>query len=483
MSESPTPDRHTRTNRPTRARASVRISLAPGAVDPPGAIDLPSLAPIMYTLMFRNIASEGFVFSNPRSLCDISRDSKPGCIIASPSFPILTPGIDQDYVYNWVRDGAITAMEVAKADVPMDPEGTVQTLNDYVQFADRCHSNAEAPWTPGHACFDITGDVRNPWSEQNDGPALQTITLLAAYDRLDPGTGTQKLAVDLVNSNVAYLLDVYERPTMNLWEEHSGYSFFARSAQRRCFEEVQASTVAGVEKPDELAPAIVRLKKLLDSHWDGSTRTYISVLADPGNGAEPSPENPVVSGYDPNIDIVQAALYGAVPVDDTKLLATAAQLRSQWEEGGIAFYPINKADKEQFGIGPLFGRYPGDAYDGDTAHPVLGGHPWALCTCNVAELHYQLAAEIKPSAKVPVDDLSAPFFAQSGIDKQTDPAAAAEKLTATGDAMVKAVVYHSDHLELSEQFDGTTGYERSVRNLTWSYAAYLSAMRARAEAV
>jgi glucoamylase len=49
--------------------------------------------------------------------------------------------------------------------------------------------------------------------------------------------------------------------------------------------------------------------------------------------------------------------------------------------------------------------------------------------------------------------------------------------------MVRAVIYHSDNLELSEQFDGDTGYERSVHNLTWSYAAYLSAMRARAEAV
>jgi GH15 family glucan-1,4-alpha-glucosidase len=37
----------------------------------------------------------------------------------------------------------------------------------------------------------------------------------------------------------------------------------------------------------------------------------------------------------------------------------------------------------------------------------------------------------------------------------------------------------SDHLELSEQYDGTSGYERSVRDLTWSYAAFLSAVRAK----
>ena len=37
----------------------------------------------------------------------------------------------------------------------------------------------------------------------------------------------------------------------------------------------------------------------------------------------------------------------------------------------------------------------------------------------------------------------------------------------------------SDNLELSEQFDATTGYEKSVSNLSWSYASFLSAVRAR----
>ncbi|MEU6578949.1 glycoside hydrolase family 15 protein [Streptomyces sp. NPDC046805] len=468
-----TPDMRARTNRAAdalRPRENVQTSLAPGAVNPQ------TLVPIMFTFMLRNIASNGFTFSDPQSPGDFSRDSKPGCIIAAPSFPTQTPGIDENYVFNWVRDGAITAMEVAKGNMPADPDGTVETLNDYVQFADLCHSNARP--TLGHAVFNIAGDAR-PWTEQNDGPALQSITILAAYDQLD--LGTQKRAVDLVNSNVAYLLDVYQQPTTNLWEEHHGFTFFARAAQLRCFEEVLASKIVGIDKPTGLKPAVNWLREALAGHWDGTK--YVSMMADPGNGAQPSPQRPVVDGYDPNIDIVQAALYGGVSFADTKLLATAAQLRAQWEEGGIAFYPINKADREQLGIGPLFGRYPGDVYNGDTAHPTLGGHPWALSTCNVAELHYKLAAAIKSSGKIPLDELSAPFFAQSGIDASTPPAAAAAALLTTGDDMVQAVIYHSDHLELSEQFDGTTGYERSVRNLTWSYAAYLSAMRARAEAV
>jgi glucoamylase len=51
--------------------------------------------------------------------------------------------------------------------------------------------------------------------------------------------------------------------------------------------------------------------------------------------------------------------------------------------------------------------------------------------------------------------------------------------TAAGDQLLQAVIFHSDNLELSEQFDATTGYEKSVSNLSWSYASYLSAIRAR----
>jgi glucoamylase len=48
-----------------------------------------------------------------------------------------------------------------------------------------------------------------------------------------------------------------------------------------------------------------------------------------------------------------------------------------------------------------------------------------------------------------------------------------------GDRMLRAVVFHSDHLELSEQFDQRSGFEKSVSDLTWSYAAYSSAVRSR----
>jgi len=181
---------------------------------------------------------------------------------------------------------------------------------------------------------------------------------------------------------------------------------------------------------------------------------------------------------DPNIDVVMAAIYGAIAVTDTKLLATAALLRSQWADPASKyFYPINGADQQR-GLGPMLGRYPGDVYDGDT-DALVGDHPWAVSTANFAELYYRLAGYVTTAGTVPLDSLSAGFFGQIGVDASTAPAAAAAALQGAGDQMLQAVVFHSDHLELSEQFDATSGYEKSVSNLSWSYASFLSAIRAR----
>jgi glucoamylase len=174
-------------------------------------------------------------------------------------------------------------------------------------------------------------------------------------------------------------------------------------------------------------------------------------------------------------------VYGALSCTDERLLATAAALRRQWADpGSPSAYPINAVDASS-GRGPLLGRYPGDVYDGDDNDSGTA-HPWALCTANFAELYYTLAAAVVRDVRVPYSSESAHFFAQVGVGEQTAPADTARQLMNAGDSMLQALVYHSDHLELSEQFDATTGFEKSVRNLTWSYAAFLSAVRARTAA-
>jgi glucoamylase len=413
--------------------------------------NLTTLAQYMFWLMVRNVASDGFVFEDPVNAGVLSQ---PGCVLASPSWENSVTHLSQDYVYNWTRDAAIVAIELGAGPLP-----TNQPLIDYVQFAQICQNSGDFD----RAAFLINGTPRN-WTDQTDGPALQTLAILLLFAQLD--APTQTVAKAVISANLNFLQNAYQGETYNLWEEEYGASFFARSVQLRCFQAVTANTL-GIPGPGWLSTAIPWLETALASHWNG--QYYQSLLPVPADYRAP---------YDPNIDIVMAAIYGAVALTDTKLLATAALLRSQWADPASKyFYPINGADQQR-GIGPMLGRYPGDVYDGDT-DAQMGDHPWAVSTANFAELYYRLAKQITTTGTIPLDNLSASFFSQVGVAASTTPAAAAAALQSAGDQMLQAVVFHSDNLELSEQFDATTGYEKSVSNLSWSYASFLSAIRAK----
>ncbi|HEY0937640.1 MAG TPA: glycoside hydrolase family 15 protein [Trebonia sp.] len=433
--------------------------LSYGTVRPRAArASLTAVAKYMFWLMYRNIASDGLVFDDPVNSGVISA---PGCVLASPSWENSETSLKQDYVYHWTRDAAVVAIELAHAYsgglLPDD-----QPLVDYVTFSRTCQQSAG---DFDRASYLVNGTQR-PWTNQTDGPALQSVALLAMLPQLDPAT--QAVAVRLVEANLDFLSGAYQGQTYNLWEEELGYSFFARSAQLRCFQAIAANT-AGIAVPSWLPSALTWLTSALDGHWSDELGRYQSVLPVPADSRAP---------YDPNIDIVQAAVYGAESVTDPRILATAAQLRAVWADPASKyFYPVNGTDAAA-GLGPMLGRYPGDVYDGDTDAQV-GDHPWALTTANFAELYYRVAARITSSGTVPADSLSAPFLAQAGVTPATAAADAATALRAAGDAMLQAVVYHSDHLELSEQFDAVTGFEKSVSSLSWSYAAFLSAVRAR----
>jgi glucoamylase len=422
-------------------------------------VDLATVSKYMFWLMYRNVASDGLVFDDPVNAGVVS---SPGAVLASPSWENSASHVTQDYVYHWTRDAAVVAVELAWAYA----EGTLpdnQPLIDYVRFSQACQRSAG---DFDRASFYIDGTQR-PWTDQADGPALQVIALVAVYRQLD--APTQAIAAQLIDANLAFLAGAYQGQTYNLWEEEYGYSFFARSAQLRCFQAIAANTI-GITVPPWLPSALTWLISALEGHWNGEV--YQSVLPVPTDYRAP---------YDPNIDIVQAAIYGAESVTDPKLLATAAQLRAQWADPASKyFYPVNGTDSAA-GLGPLLGRYPGDVYDGDTDAQV-GDHPWALTTANFAQLYYRLATKITSSRTVAADPLSATFLSQVGVTSATPPLDAAVALRSAGDAMLRAIVYHSDHFELSEQFDAVTGFEKSVSNLSWSYAAFLSAVRARTAA-
>ncbi len=164
---------------------------------------LTTIAPYMFWLMFRNVASDGFVFEDPENTHALSQA---GCVLASPSWANTVTNVNQDYVYNWTRDAAIVAIELAAGAIP-----TSQPLIDYVQFAQICQNSASAFGHFDRASFFINGTPRQEWTDQTDGPALQTLALLPLFSQLD--APAQTVANAVIAANLSFLQGAYQGET------------------------------------------------------------------------------------------------------------------------------------------------------------------------------------------------------------------------------------------------------------------------------
>ncbi|HEY1734345.1 MAG TPA: glycoside hydrolase family 15 protein, partial [Acidimicrobiales bacterium] len=102
-----------------------------------GQTDPAALAPYLFWLMFRNVASDGLVFNDPVNPGVVSA---PGCVLASPSWENTVTHVTQDYVYHWTRDAAIVALELSAA-YAANMLPTNQPLIDYVTFSAACQAS------------------------------------------------------------------------------------------------------------------------------------------------------------------------------------------------------------------------------------------------------------------------------------------------------------------------------------------------------
>jgi glucoamylase len=438
-------------------------------------------APYIFALMLRNVATYGFQVADhnaPGNPPAPGGYTAPGCVLASPSWSVggfCYPGnvapIAEDYFFNWTRDAAITMSAVlsqAPAQVPV--AGASELLASYVMFASACQSGGGGI---GQARYTPEGGQTGA-ADESDGPALRILTILQGFAGLDPSS--QAVAQGVIATDLNYLLagNRYQQPTVTHWEDTFGQSLFARSVQLRALNQLIATGPdLGIPVPAGAQGAATWLAEQLPTHWSGApANVYVSVLEASRLAGDPA------APYDPSIDPILACIYGdGLSPTDPRLLSTAAQVRVQWGPGGADEYPVNKPDAAA-GRGPLIGRYLGDEYDGLSLTSNTG-HPWAVCTCAFAQLYYTVAAAIDIGAPVPTDPLATTFLDQVAVNPGTAPPEVSSALRGAGDSMLAAVIYHSNRFELSEQFDQSTGFERSVANLTWSYAAFLSAVAAR----
>jgi glucoamylase len=416
------------------------------------------------TAMLESVSATGIVKMRPGFGQTIV--PKRGSIIASPVLADWNP--DPDYFFHWFRDSAIVidAMRVLHKDGTLGAEALTH-FGDFVRFslalkALNGKSLADDPsWRakvrPDFQQYlrsdaelaqvmpqNVVAETRvNPdgtldisrWSRpQHDGSALRIIAVLRWLENVSSlDRETVEAATHLVEGDIDFLLRHGDEPDFDMWEEERGQNYYSLRVGATALERACTWLLGRDEaKATACSTKASVLHQRLDSFWMEDEGFYRSRLSGAANKYL-------------DISVVFAIIHagGDGPVhsiDDLRILSTVQKLEALFDQD----YAINHNRPKN--LAPALGRYSGDIY--------FSGGAYYFSTLAAAEFYFRLAAEC-------TGELARTYKEQ-------------------GDAFLETVRYYTPQSgELSEQFDRKTGAQSSAKKLAWSYAAFITAVKAR----
>ncbi len=425
----------------------------------------------------------------------------PGTVIAAQSY------VNPDYAYNWVRDSSLTMDAVgylyAAATSKVAKSAYESILFRYAQARATEQNDPGLQTGLGEPKFFLNNSIyTGPWGRpQNDGPATSAITLLkfaSAY--LSEGGSLDIVKQKIWDSNtyphaapvmrdLIYVAQNWASSSFDIWEEEEGDHFYDRLVQRRALMmgSAFASKLGDSALSSQLASAADAITSTLSQFWDPARNLilyeYGPVLRSKSSYKDAAVILGVLHGY--NDDNV----FG--PTSDM-VLASAYEIATSFQP----IYPIANITVDpsnQLPLGIPVGRYPEDTYNGVLTNSL--GNPWYLCTSAFAELFYRAATQfVQVDKQITVTKASLPFwqyFAPQetyvvGTTYGSDGHHFAQmvlSLQGWGDAFMRRVKYHTAaNGHLTEEYNRDTGLPTGAADLTWSYAALLTASFSRAEA-
>jgi glucoamylase len=364
----------------------------------------------------------------------------------------------------------------------------------------------------GEPKFNVDGTpFTGSWGRpQRDGPALRALTLmhyLREYNASHPSLWSSEASEDffkpyytmempprsVIKADLEYVSHFWNHSGFDLWEEIEGLHFFTLMVSARSLRDGSdlARSFGDIGAADWYEEQAGYAENVLAKFWNAQKGHIVETLWSKRSGLD--------------CGILLGSLH-ALPADgseddaayppwsDEILVSLLALTRDQRDRFPINSSPSEDQDDEvaeNSFEGTGLGRYPEDVYDGyGTSN--RGGNPWFLCTSSAAEVLYRTASHILVAGNMTITDLGLPFYeallTTSSLDVNTGtfgPSDALfhsviERLQMTGDQFLEVVKAHVDaEGSMSEQFDRVTGYMRGAEDLTWSYGAFLQAVRAR----
>lgn len=392
----------------------------------------------------------------------------PGAIIASPSQH------EPNYFFHWTRDAGLVVLTlVNQAPRYAQVRTPIANWGRFEKFAQQ-QAMKTAGSSLGEPKFMVNGQpFTGPWGRpQNDGPAIRTLAMLAAFHKID----------QYVEADINYLLQNWQQPNFDPWEEVKGHHFFNLYAQMAAFRYAAVHYEAQMRPQNArvLYTEAMKIESQLQKFVDRSRNQIIPTL--PGSEGIAKP-----AGLD--ISVILALNYfgvSAVPSSNSQafwsytqpFMLNTAKLLSE------TFGRIYDINKRFTNMAPGIGRYPEDVYDGNG---FSGGNPWYLATFGMAEYHCAVVLENLQRRMINTDPVSHAFysrFAPNGLPRSTRITSTHEQYWTTlqgllnhAESYIQRALFHAGNDgHMSEQFDRSSGYRRGAADLTWSYASKIRAL-------
>ncbi|KAJ1565223.1 glycoside hydrolase 15 protein [Cladochytrium tenue] len=373
---------------------------------------------------------------------------------------------------------------------------TYQSL--FFDFRDFTHKiqNIGALTGLGEAKFNVDGtDYTGGWCRpQNDGPAFRASSFMRFAKTYLANGGTLATVVDMWNGTnsvikpdleyIALSTNYLDTNGCDLWEEQRGLHFFTLMAQRRAL--IEGAAFALIVGDTGAAPwyttqATAIQTEITNNFFSSSYDTMITTIS--GRQLDSAIGLGVLHGYNndgyyaPNNDQLLATMYAFAKGFSTEYALNSLSLQ----------------DSNGLNISYAIGRYYGDTYNGVGNSQ---GNPWYLCTLAFAEVYYRAAKMYLDAGSITVTSLNQPFFAGarpaglyagSNIVAGTTYSASSSQFTSIVSSLVQVAETYMRRVKkhvntgntLNEQYSRTDGTPTGVIDLTWSYAAIITANNAR----
>ncbi|KND94543.1 Glucoamylase [Tolypocladium ophioglossoides CBS 100239] len=416
-------------------------------------------------------------------LCNIGADgcnakaALSGVVIASPSTA------NPDYFYTWTRDSALVFKSIVDRFINQYDAGLQRHIEEYIAAQAKLQgiSGPSGSLSDGAGLGEpkyeanltaFTGSWGRP---QRDGPALRAVAMIAyAIWLVQNGYSSTASTIvwPVVQNDLNYVAQYWNQTGFDLWEEINGSSFFTTLGQYRALVG-GGSLATALGKPSSSYTAVApQILCFLQSFWVSSSG-YLDANINVNDGR---------TGKDAN------TILGSIHAFDVKLGCDAATFQPCSDKAlsnhkatvdSFRSYKINNGLGK--GKAAAVGRYIEDVY--------FNGNPWYLSTLAAAEQLYDALYVWKQAGSITVTDTSLAFF-QDLIPGVARGSYSGESSTFLGivtavsayaDGFVNIVAtYAAPNGSLAEQFSRNDGHPLSARDLTWSYAAFLTAATRRA---